>query len=168
MYNSKRIFLELSSELTGYSVIDLEGTGLAPTYIQLMEHEIGKGVTQLLYDTMHRILTEKKHTKEYAMKVNIIASPLLWPVCQSLIVLWYQGQWNRMTANWYKYYANMAPPKSIMVPNIALGQSLVPSAASYTEQLSYKAAGAHPPGAHPTGFGSWALDPVFGDFANDN
>ena len=39
-------------------------------------------------------------------------------------------------------------------------------AQAYTAQLAYRAAGAHPPGANPTGYGSWSLDPVFGDYAN--
>jgi hypothetical protein len=153
-------FLNLSSELTGYAVIDLEGTGLVPLYQNLVENEIGKQVTAFLYDTSKSVFGHNTAEERVrAMRIDIMASPTLWPICKGLIMLWYYGQWTSMSAVWYRYYARVAPG-----PHIIPNKTIVPSTEAYTQQLSYKAAGAHPPGAHPTGFGSWGLDPVFGDF----
>jgi hypothetical protein len=167
MDKHRSAFLNLSAELTGYSAIDLEGTGLVDQYAGLLEYEIGNDVSDILYDTSDSVLKLKGESREHAMQIEIVSSPLLWPVCQSLILLWYLGQWTRMTGNWYKYYAHINPSPGSPAKNVPLGKSFVPSAQAYTEQLSYRAAGAHPPGAHPTGFGGWGIDPVFGDFTSD-
>jgi hypothetical protein len=164
MHMQRSVFLELSSELSGYPAIDLEGTGLADQYLNLVNDEIGEEVSEILFSTVESVLKLQGKARDHAMVVEISASPLIWPVCQSIVALWYLGQWTRMSANWYSYYAGMNPPVSSVDP----GKSFVPSAQAYTEQLSYRGAGAHPPGAHPTGFGSWGLDPLFGDFTIDN
>jgi len=164
MDKDRRTFLELSSELTGYSPIDLEGTGLVDEYRKLVEYEVGKNVTDLLYQTARSVLDKKSgEERDRTMHINIMASAILWPICQNLVVLWYRGQWSSMSSIWYKYYARVSPPSKV-----APGKTFVPSTQSYTQQLCYKAAGAHPPGANPTGFGTWGLDPVFGDFAKHN
>ncbi len=160
MDKNRQIFLELSSELTGYSSLDLEGTGLVDHYWKLVEYEITPTVVEQLYNKAKTVLGIKNEAdRDHAMQINIAASPTLWPVCSALINLWYLGQWTSMSALWYQYYAHTEVP-----PNVEPSHSFVPLAAAYTEQLSYRAAGAHPPGAHPTGFGSWGMDPVFGDF----
>lgn len=160
MEENRNIFLSLSAELTGYAVIDLEGTGLVQTYQKLVADEIGDKVTAFLYDTVRIVFNHKtEEARDFAMRIYIMASPTLWPICKAIITLWYRGQWTSMSPIWFMYYAGVAPG-----PNVAPGKTHVPSAAAYTEQLSYRAAGAHPPGAHPTGFGSWGIDPVFGDF----
>jgi hypothetical protein len=168
MDKRRNAFLGLSAELTGYSPLDLEGTGLVDQYFGMVQREIGDDVAQVLYNTANAVLELKGETREHEMEIQIISSPLFWPVCQSLIALWYLGQWTRMSGNWYKYFAGIKPPPSSPVKNIPPGGSFVPSALAYTEQLSYRGAGAHPPGAHPTGFGGWGLDPLFGDFTIDN
>jgi hypothetical protein len=161
-------FLDLSSELTGYSPIELEGTGLVDPYLKLVCTDIGKGFPDIFFDTAERVLTLKGEARANAVQVEFAASLLLWPVCVSLVVLWYQGQWTRMTDEWYQSVAGIKPPPSSPVADIPTGKTFVPFAAAYTEQLSYRAAGAHPPGAHPTGFGGWGLVPVFGDFTLEN
>ena len=143
--------------------MDLLGTGLLKSYQELVEEEIGKEVSQFLYDSAKLVLVHKKSSdRSSAMRIYITASPMLWGVCKSIIMLWYYGEWTSMTAVWYRYYARMNPNDGITP-----GKTIVPSAAAYTQQLSYRAAGAHPPGAHPTGFGSWGLEPVFGDFTTE-
>ncbi len=164
----RSIFLDLSSELTGYSVVDLEGTGLVDQYLKLVCTDIGKDFPEIFFNTAEKVLKLKGEARSTAMQVEFGASILFWPVCVSLVVLWYQGQWTRMTDDWYKTIAGIEPPPSSPVADMPTGKTFVPSAAAYTEQLSYRAAGAHPPGAHPTGFGGWGLVPVFGDFTTDN
>jgi len=162
MHKEHSDFLKLSSELTGYSTVDLEGTGLVKLFADLVENEIRPKVTEFLYDSARYVFNHKtEEERELAMQIYIIASPTLWPVCKAIITLWYRGQWTSMPPVWFKYYAGVEPGA-----NIEPGKTYVPSAAAYTQQLGYRAAGAHPPGAHPTGFASWGIDPVFGDFIN--
>jgi len=157
MNATRRTFLHFSAELTGYSTGDLEGTGLVDAYQALLEDQVGKDPAAQWYATARRVLRcRSSRAREHAMRVDVLASPILWPVCTALIVLWYQGVWS-LPPSWYAL-THATPPRGT-VP----GVPLVPSAAAYTRQLAYRAAGAHPPGANPTGFGSWAIPPVFGD-----
>lgn len=155
MRNHRKAFLELSAHVTGYDAAELEGTGLADEYRRLVESVIGTDVTAQLYDTMdlvHRAAPGA--ARERAMRVDVLPSPVLWPVVSNIIQLWYLGQWNAMPGSWYAAsHAERSP----------LDTTHVPSARAYEEQLAYRAAGAHPPGAKPTGYGSWSIPPVFGD-----
>lgn len=158
MSADRRLFLEFCAEVTGYTPSDLEGTGLVDEYQALVAQQVGPAITQRLYATVRRVLAHPPgKTREHAMQVDLIASPTLWPVVTSLIQLWYLGSWTSMSAAWYAL-AGEQPPKGVTP-----GSSHVPSPQAYVEQLAYRAAGAHPPGAKPTGHGSWAIAPVFGD-----
>ena len=160
MSTNRPIFLALSAELTGYSEIDLEGTGMVDAYQSLVEQQAGPTVTEMFYAAAAAVVRHQKDTaRAKAMRIDVLASPTIWPLCSALIVLWYQGSWTTPAAAWYAGVGT-APPKGVTP-----GQTFVPSAQAYTAQLAYRAAGAHPPGANPTGFGSWGIEPVFGDRA---
>lgn len=153
-----RTFLELSAELTGYSATDLEGTGLVDVYQPLLEQQVGPTITALLYSTARRVLAhESEEARAHHMKVEILASPQLWPVCAMLTSAWYLGAWTCLPASWYAFVGEPVPKG--LVP----GSTSVPTAMCYVQQLSFRGAGAHPPGALPTGHGSWGIPPVFGD-----
>lgn len=159
MNATRKAFLQFSAELTGYPAVELEGTGLVNDYRELLEQQVGQDVAAQWYATARRVLRHKAgKAREERMRIDVIASPILWPVCTALIVLWYQGFWS-LPAAWYTL-THVTPPKGTVA-----GSPIVPSAAAYTRQLAYRAAGAHPPGANPTGFGSWSIPPVFGDAA---
>jgi hypothetical protein len=157
----RAVFLGLSAELTGYSETDLEGTGNVDTFHALLEAQTGSKVMALFYAAGAAVL---RHTSEAAraeaMRIDVLPSPTVWPMCQSLVTLWYQGLWPALPASWYAGTGTSTPK------GWSPAQQIVPSAQAYTGQLSYRAAGAHPPGANPTGHGSWALDPVFGDYTD--
>ena len=154
----RRTFLQLSAEVTGYDEGDLEGTGLVDDYQALLAGQTGPVVTGQLLDAARRVLAHPTQKgRDGAMRVDILASPILWPLVTSLIQLWYTGAWSSMTTSWYAL-ARVAVPAGVTP-----GKSFVPSMESYIQQLAFRAAGAHPPGANPTGFGSWSIPPVFGD-----
>lgn len=158
MNGSRRTFVALSAELTGYSEVDLEGTELVDQYRALVERQVGRAVTREL-ETVARLVLRRKpgQARARAMRVDLLASPLLGPVALAIVTLWYLGSWKVLPATWYAL-AGTKPPGGA-VP----GSSIVPSAAVYTRQLAFRAAGAHPPGAAPTGYASWSIPPVFGD-----
>jgi hypothetical protein len=158
----RALFLAFSAELTGYSETDLEGTGNVDSFHALFEAETGPTALGFFYDAAAKALRHPSGpARADVMRVDIVATPRLWAMCTGLITLWYQGFWPALPATWYNALGTPTPEG--WTPT----QKIVPSAAAYTEQLAFRAAGAHPPGAHPTGFGSWAIDPVFGDVVAD-
>lgn len=154
----RAVFLAFSAELTGYSETDLEGTGNVDSFLDLLEQQTGKKPMARFHDAALAVVRhESAHARTEAMRIDVLPSPTVWPMCQSLIVLWYQGFWPALAASWYRGTGTPVPK------GWSATQKIVPSAQAYTAQLAFRAAGAHPPGANPTGHGSWAIDPVFGD-----
>jgi hypothetical protein len=155
--NSRRnTFLGFCAEITGYSAIELEGTGLTDQFQSLLEWFIGRVVADQFYQAAEAVLQERD-PQGRTQKIDslILSSAVLWPVTSNLVALWYLGTWNHLPAEWYSL-ANLPIPTqyNLKVP-------YQPSAQAYIEQLSYRTAGAHTPGAKPTGFGSWAVPPAF-------
>jgi hypothetical protein len=70
------------------------------------------------------------------------------PVARNLISMWYLGQWNALPREWCDAFGAMAADCTRMV-----------SSQAYQEGLVWPAFGAHPQGAKPTGWGSWAEPP---------
>jgi hypothetical protein len=79
----------------------------------------------------------------------VLADPDLGPVARSLIILWYLGQWNPLPGDWRNRHG--ASP---------LDAARVVSADAYSSGLVWTAIGAHPMGADPGGYGSWATPPL--------
>jgi hypothetical protein len=149
-------FLSFCELITGYSVLDLTGTGLAGSYKSILDAALGPAMAQRFYLMASQILAVQDVTqREIDMRENVLASPIFWPVVSNLMSLWYLGAWNVLPDAWYIASGQTKPGVG------ESGSSCVPSAAAYIEQLSYLTAGAHTPGAKPTGYGSWSVPPVF-------
>jgi hypothetical protein len=155
----RALFLALSAELTGYGETALEGTGNVDAYRALVERQAGPVICDMFYAAAEGVMQASGATaRADAMRINVLASPTVWPLCQAIVTLWYQGGWTTPPVSWYRG-ANSPVPAGVTP-----GSPVTLAAQAYTAQLAYHAAGAHPPGANPTGYGSWSLDPVFGDF----
>ena len=159
----RAVFLAFSAELTGYGETELEGTGNVDTYQALVEQQAGPIICDMFYAAAEGVVQASgAAARAEAMRIDVLASPTVWPLCQAIVTLWYLGGWTTPPAAWY-HGAN-----SPMPPGVTPGNPITLAAQAYTAQLAYRAAGAHPPGANPTGYGSWSLDPVFGDFVVAN
>jgi len=162
---NRKTFLAFSAELTGYREVDLEGTGLVDAYLGLVDEQVGE-VCANLEEVAARVVRKAPGApRQDEMRVQVLASAVYWPVARALITLWYLGSWPYLPLSWYVTSGWPALPTGLpkTPKHWTAGGSLVPSAEAYTQQLAYRAAGAHPPGASPTGFGSWSIPPVFGD-----
>ena len=126
-------FVALSAELTGFREVDIWGTGQAEHHLDLVLAVAGD-------DLVARLLKSHAH--------HALADPDLGPLARNLIVLWYLGQWDQMPRGWRDRHG--ASPADT---------AGVPSAGSFREGLVWTAIGAHPTGAKPPGFGSWATPP---------
>jgi hypothetical protein len=127
-------FLELSVQLTGYRSTDLQGTGQLSEYLDEL-------VTIVDDDLIARLL-------DCTDAQQALADPDLGPLARNLTVMWYLGQWDALPSEWRN--RNGASPYDV---------DHVVSAAAYREGLAWRAAGSHPMGAKPPGFGSWAAPP---------
>lgn len=159
MSAERRHFLQLSAEVTGYEEFELEGTGLVDEYLAILQGQLGPAVMRELGEATRHVMSHKRtDARAHAMRIRILASPILWPVVAGIMQLWYLGSWTSMSAQWYQLAGFKTVPA-----DVTPGKTKVPSPQAYEQQLAYRGAGAHPPGAKPTGHGSWSIPPVFGD-----
>jgi len=147
------VFLRLSSALTGFSPIELQGTGNSGPFLDHLWRIVGPEICgEILTAAAGALANMDDSTREQAIRATLWTSPKLGPVVQALVRLWYTGKWNPLPAQWQETYRWDHPD-----PNPG-AVTLSPQA--YVESLVFTAIGAHPPGAKPTGHGSWAFPPA--------
>jgi hypothetical protein len=139
-------FAALSAALTGFREADLWGTGQVEPYLSELLKTVGEEIVARLLAAGDQALASPDPTQ--ALKQLVMDDEDLGPVAHSLIVMWYLGQWSPLPAAWRN--RNGANP---------LDMARVISADAYTAGLVWTAIGAHPMGAKPGGFGSWANPP---------
>ena len=139
-------FVALSAALTGFRASELWGTGQAEAYLTELLETVGEPIVARLLATGDEAL--RAEDPETAVRERVMEDPTLGPVARNTIILWYLGQWNALPNEWRNRHG--ANPRD--VPRVV-------SADAYQSGLAWKAFGAHPMGANPTGFGSWAQPP---------
>jgi hypothetical protein len=140
-------FVQMSSLLTGFSPVDLLGTGMAGSYLRSAGATLPEGVLTELLDAYARL--PEGPGREAAAGLAILGDAKLGPVARNLILLWYRGTWTALPDEWRSAYG--ASP---------LDTDRVISAEAYQSGLQWVAAGAHPAGARQQGFGAWASQPA--------
>ncbi len=139
-------FLGLSVALTGFSRVELLGTGMLERYYDTVNLIIGER-------EMGKLLTQWMEAKERALPgaLDEVVRELLLenfrygPVARRLIRLWYLGAWSQLPQEW----RNAFGATSYDVAHIV-------SPEAYQESLVWTAGEAHPMGAKQQGFGTWA------------
>ncbi len=124
-------FIDLSSAITGFSRVELLGTGVAEQYWQAMVSQEPE-LTANLLDVWHIIKDDQP--LDEALQTHIFSDDKasLRDLARNLITAWYTGQW-----------------QSDATTTI--------SSATFRQGLVWKAANAHPMGAQQQGFGTWSL-----------
>jgi hypothetical protein len=126
--------------------VDLWGTGQAERYLEEVIATVGDAIVARL------LLAGDEAVHTGRLQTLVMDDHDLGPVARSVIVLWYLGQWYPLPNDWRN--RNGASPRD--VPRVI-------SADAYAAGLAWRAAGAHPMGANPTGYGSWANPPTAED-----
>jgi hypothetical protein len=139
-------FADLSALLTGFTRIELLGTGMVGSYLHAIDAVLPEGVLDELLDASGRLPHGAE--REGAVRSSILDDPKLGPVARNLIVVWYCGTWTALPDGWRSAYG--ASP---------LDTDRVLSAESYQAGLQWVAAGAHPAGALQQGYGAWSSAP---------
>jgi hypothetical protein len=156
MNANRPVFLRFSEEITAYSSPELQGTGMVDTYQAVLEGAVGSTLLPSFYALASSVTSAVNGVqREDLMRTKVLPSPIFWPMVSNLISLWYLGNWIIFPDSWYTATGLKKPA------NGEPGFGGVPSPQAYVEQLSYRTAGAHTPGAKPTGYGSWSIPPVF-------
>ena len=140
-------FVALSAELTGFSVTELLSTAQAPAYIACIGDRFPAPLDALLARWRDAVATAPPGEREALMRAEILADDVIGPLARSVALLWY-------TASWYP------PPHHWSARQGVPGDAQVAVKGAFPESLMWKAAGAHPTAAKPTGFGSWSLPPA--------
>lgn len=129
------IFLEISVHLTGYSEMELLGTGMLEPYFNVVMNKNSIAVVESFLTASEGILRRNKGDLK---KINEEILAQLMPdalyngLAQNIITMWYMGNWMN----------EMVSPQS------------------YTQGLIWNAAESHPPGAKQPGYGSWHMPPI--------
>lgn len=154
MNPQRHAFLLFCSDVTGYSCFELEATGLVDSYHAFLDAVLGSRGREFnaLVEAIARLPDAAQ--REAKIQAALLPPSPHWPVVSRLISLWYLGLWTQLPDSWYQESGQPLPGPE------ALGRTHVPSSLAYIEQLSYRTAHAHPPGAGPPGFGSWSEAPV--------
>lgn len=141
------VFLRISACLTGFEVVDLEATGMAPTYLNVITESVAPETVTRFFAEAESILREGEG--DPAAVAPLIAANLFPASCfdglaQNIIYMWYAAQWQPSLA-------------TTTVP-LQAQRNIGPDA--YVQALVWQAAETHPPGARQQGYGSWALAPL--------
>lgn len=152
----REVFVLFSSMLTGFLPVTLEGTGVVEAYALQLRSAAGKEMFGQLLEAARDTLEQRgAAAQDRYLRVNVWASPVLGPLVDRVVLMWYTGEWSPLDGGWYAL--------SGVNPNPATLHGKVVSAEAYRGGLAWRVAGAHPPGAKPTGHGGWSLPPIVRD-----
>jgi hypothetical protein len=144
-------FLNLSTILTGFNKVELQGAGVGREYLNLLVRAAGDKFCFEMWGLIRNIFAAHPdlHERERAVEATFLHDPKYQPISRNIMLLWYSAIWYQLPPEWTALYgAN------------ALDQDQVVSATAYSEALIWKTFHAHPPAAKPQGFAAWALPPV--------
>lgn len=139
------LFLELSAHLTGFSVVELQGTGMGETYLNAAATGT-PGEWRGFLECAARVLREGggDEARTHALIAReLFPQTLFGGLAQNVTSMWYSGQW----------------PPTVDASGANLATVTNVSAQAYVQGLMWTAAHTHPPGAKQPGFGSWARVP---------
>ncbi len=147
IHNELEVFLEISSLLTGFNKTELQGTGMVATYYNCVanvpqnpnysDEDKAKNTANVsfFFAEVRQMLKSSKGDPDLlsqAIASRLMPTSAYNGLAQSIIMLWYSGNWGSNVVN----------------------------AQSYIQGLMWNTAEAHPPGAKQPGFGSWSIAPV--------
>ena len=137
----EKLFLELSSYLTGFSVSELGATGLAKDFLPIL-------IPVLKQDELQKIHAKAELISREGWTINSFSWELRKSV-QQIIALWYTGKW---------YPDGLPGPSETSCGESGEDPRRV-SIASYREALVWRVIKRNPSGIKWPGWASWETDP---------
>ncbi|TMP37771.1 hypothetical protein [Pseudoalteromonas rubra] len=145
-------FYHLSATLTGYDLVELQGTGVGPTYCKTLSQWVRQDVIQELYHRAEEIGSLECDSNQAQFYDRIWNCAKLGPVARNIIKMWYLSIWYQLPADWNALYgvddfsADKKPVEDYVI-----------SSNAYIQGLVWNALGSHPMGAKQPGYGTWAF-----------
>jgi hypothetical protein len=141
MENELNLFLRISTYLTGFNEVELQGTGMVQTYYDFVQKKMEQETLTCFYEAVNGIFQQYKTEAQIneAIALQLIPDADYNGLAKKMITMWYEGNW---------------------IEDAATFDIEVISAESYIQGLMWEAAETHPPGAKQPGFGSWAQLPL--------
>lgn len=136
MTSRSELFVDISVELTGFSRVQLFGTGMCERYLQELDDVLPPG------------MVDEFLVAATAPVAGILRDETWGPVARNVMILWYCGRWTTLPDAWRVAHGTRPADTNHVV-----------SAAAYQAGLQWVAAGAHPAGARQQGYGAWATAP---------
>jgi hypothetical protein len=143
-------FLRLSEMLTGFTRVELLGTGMVEAYYDELIAVIGAREVGALLAAAQAVdrVSGSDDEIDAAIRSRILDDARFGPVARNVITMWYLGNWNQLPREWRNQFGAMS-----------LDYDRVVSAKAYREGLVWPAAGTHPMGAKQPGYASWSVPP---------
>jgi hypothetical protein len=138
------LFLDVSAALTGFSPVQLRGTGMAAVYLAEIDSILSAGLVDELLAAFPR--PDVSGAVEPGAVDAVLEHPDWGPPARTITTMWYCGTWTQLPETWRAEHG--AAPRDT---------DHVVSAAAFQAGLQWVAAGAHPVGARQQGFGSWSF-----------
>ncbi|MBK8497782.1 MAG: hypothetical protein IPL52_02925 [Flavobacteriales bacterium] len=144
-------FLAISSVLTGFSAIELQGTGSADAIWATATTIVGAPILGDLLTDCGELFEKSKDIDalEAAFAKRVIADPRYGPVAKNFIGAWYTGVWAALPSAWCDAYGASGSDGTFVI-----------SPTVYKSGLQWKAFGGTPRGGVPTGHGAWNRPPL--------
>lgn len=133
--HSIQSFLEISTFLTGFSAVELLGTGMLETYYNVVIDQNAQVFTDAFFATSEKILADYRPSPliiKEKIATRLLPDSLFGGLAKGIITMWYMGSWG----------GNIISPQT------------------YVQGLVWGVAGTHPPGAKQPGYGSWSKLPL--------
>jgi hypothetical protein len=140
-------FLRISACLTGFEVVELQGTGLSEKYLSVVTQATPPDTLAQFFAEAERILQAGEGNPaaiEPLIAANLFPLSCFGGLAQNIVFMWYSGQWQ----------------PTVDAPNVDLETVRNISPDAYVQGLVWTAAETHPPGAKQPGYGSWAKPPL--------
>jgi hypothetical protein len=140
-------FLRISACLTGFEVVELQGTGLSEKYLSVVTQATPADTLVQFFAEAERILKAGEGDPaaiEPLIAANLFPLSCFGGLAQNIVFMWYSGQWQ----------------PTVDAPNVDLETVRNISPDAYVQGLVWTAAETHPPGAKQPGYGSWAKPPL--------
>jgi hypothetical protein len=137
-------FSQLSVELTGFSLAELQSTGMMQIYFDELGLVLGRAI-------------RREYFKSNLSLAELLSDSLWGPVTRNVIRMWYLGQWQKLPAGWGSRKFSKKDLRGF--DEFSRNVDRIVSPQAYREGLAWKAAGVNPMGAKQPGFGSWQEAP---------
>ncbi len=141
-------FLEFSSRVTAFTVVELQRTGQVQAYLETVVGVVGEDLLgeMLTIDVAIRRETRgDPAARDRLLRIWVFGDERFGPVARNIVKLWYLGTWYALPQDWHEAFGTGR-----------LDATVVVAPAAFAEGFVRPEAVAHAPGGHGRGYATRA------------